>query len=225
MRLRFKRPSPAMAVALLALFVSLGGTTYAATGGSFLLGKPNSATSQTKLSAPIATKTLQVSNTSTASGAAGIGVNVAANHAPLVVPANAGKATNLNADKVDGMDAGALVGARAYASIDKDACFLGSPAIFCQLRREKSVSYVAHVGVGRYCVGVTGIDAAAHDSVALVNPEDYGRGGNAHIDVAAYWLPQHSACVASEFEVLAYHVDGSSTSWTPIDADFDIVIP
>ena len=33
-------------VVSLALFVALGGTTYAATGGNFILGKPNAAGSR-----------------------------------------------------------------------------------------------------------------------------------------------------------------------------------
>jgi hypothetical protein len=33
------RVNPALIVALLALFVSLGGTAWAATGGNFILGK------------------------------------------------------------------------------------------------------------------------------------------------------------------------------------------
>ena len=52
-------------VSLAALFVALGGTTYAATGGNFILGKSNSASSTTSLTAPVAGKGLQVTNTST----------------------------------------------------------------------------------------------------------------------------------------------------------------
>ena len=43
-RLRLRRPSPAMVVALLALAVAMSGTAYAATGGTFVLGKANTAT-------------------------------------------------------------------------------------------------------------------------------------------------------------------------------------
>ena len=32
------RPSPSLVISCLALFVALGGTAYAATGGSFILG-------------------------------------------------------------------------------------------------------------------------------------------------------------------------------------------
>jgi hypothetical protein len=46
MRKRF-RPTHGTIVAYVALFVALGGTIYAATGGNFILGKPNSASSTT----------------------------------------------------------------------------------------------------------------------------------------------------------------------------------
>jgi hypothetical protein len=53
-RLSRRRPSPALVISLLALFVALGGTTYAASGDPFLLGNANTATSQTSLSASLA---------------------------------------------------------------------------------------------------------------------------------------------------------------------------
>ena len=49
-RLRLRRPSPAMVVALLALAVAMSGTAYAATGGTFVLGKANTANHVSALS-------------------------------------------------------------------------------------------------------------------------------------------------------------------------------
>jgi hypothetical protein len=90
-------------IGYVALFIALGGTTYAATGGNFILGNPNSASSTTSLSAPVAGKALQVTNTSTGAGATGLGLNVASGHPPFTV--NSGtKVANLNADKLDGVD-------------------------------------------------------------------------------------------------------------------------
>jgi hypothetical protein len=108
-QLKHRRPSASLAVSLLALFVALGGTTYAATGGNFILGQANDSTSQTSLSAPVANKALQVTNSSTAAGAGGIGVNVASGKPPFVISAGAGKATNLNSDKLDGKDSTAFL--------------------------------------------------------------------------------------------------------------------
>src|SRR5690349_8163638 len=90
-------------VSLVALFAALGGTTYAATGGNFILGKPNSASSTSSLTAPVSGKALQVNNTSGGAGATALGLNVASGHAPFTV--NSGtKVANLNADKLDGVD-------------------------------------------------------------------------------------------------------------------------
>jgi hypothetical protein len=97
-------------VSLGALFVALGGTTYAATGGNFILGQSNSASSTTSLTRTDANtgKGLQVTNTSTGTGATALGLSVASGHPPFTV--NSGtRVTNLNADKLDGIDSGGFV--------------------------------------------------------------------------------------------------------------------
>jgi hypothetical protein len=86
-------------------FIALGGTTLAATGGNFILGQPNSASSTTGLSAGTTGPALRATNTST--GTAG-SFNVTAGHAPFTV--NSGtKVTNLNADKLDGLDSTSFI--------------------------------------------------------------------------------------------------------------------
>ncbi len=67
LRSRLHRPSPAMVVALIALFVALGGTALAATGGNFILGKSNSASTATQLSSG-AGNALKVSDTKGGTG-------------------------------------------------------------------------------------------------------------------------------------------------------------
>jgi hypothetical protein len=59
-------------VGYLALFVALGGTSYAATGGNFILGEPNGAGTPTSLTSPTtnAAGTLKVANTATSGGRA-----------------------------------------------------------------------------------------------------------------------------------------------------------
>jgi hypothetical protein len=99
----------------LALFISLGGVGYSATGSSFILGQANTATNQTSLSASVSNatsggnKVLQLTNSSTAAGAQGLGITVGANKPPIFVNATAGKATNLNSDKLDGLDSTAFL--------------------------------------------------------------------------------------------------------------------
>ena len=103
------KPSPSMIVALVALFVALSGVGVAANGGNFILGHTNSATLNTALTAPVAGgKTLQVTNNNTTNAAStALGLNVAAGHAPFTVNSSV-KVSSLNADKLDGLDSGAL---------------------------------------------------------------------------------------------------------------------
>lgn len=103
LRSRLHKPSPAMVVALVALVVALGGTTYAATGGNFILGQSNTAGSSSSLTAPIAGKALQLTNPSTGSGATALGLTVGSGRPPLTTN-SATKVDNLNADRLDGHD-------------------------------------------------------------------------------------------------------------------------
>jgi hypothetical protein len=142
-------------VSLIALSVALGGTTYAATGGNFILGRPNSASSTTSLSAPIAGRALQATNTHTGTGATALGLNVASGHPPFTV--NSGtKVVNLNADKLDGLDSGAFV-RRLWAVVKDDGTLVrgqgavsavtGGGGYFIRFNRDVSqCAYTATVG-------------------------------------------------------------------------------
>ena len=92
-----------MVVAVLALFLA-GGAGYAATGGSFILGQANTATSPSSLTASINDRALKLTNMNTGTGASALGLNVAPGHAPFLVGSSSGKVLNLNADKLDGLD-------------------------------------------------------------------------------------------------------------------------
>jgi hypothetical protein len=91
---------------LAALFVALGGTTYAATGGPFILGQSNSADATTDLSSPFVGKVLRVTQTGT-SGTA-LGLLVPPGRPPFTVNSTT-KVANLNADMLDGLDSTAFV--------------------------------------------------------------------------------------------------------------------
>jgi len=103
-----RRPSPAMAVALLALFVALGGVGYSATGGNFILGQTNTASSTSTLSAPVAGRALQLTNTDASAGATALGLAVAAGHAPLDVNSTT-KVVRLNSDLLDNLDSTSFI--------------------------------------------------------------------------------------------------------------------
>jgi hypothetical protein len=104
-----RKPSPAMLVALAALFVALGGVGIAADGQSLILGKSdNSAAHKTGLTAPVNDKALQLTNTSTGTSATALGLTVASGHAPFTVNSQT-RVANLNADKLDGVDSGGFL--------------------------------------------------------------------------------------------------------------------
>ncbi len=117
-----RKPSPAMMVALASLFVALSGVGVAATGGSFILGQSNAATTNTALSAPIAGgKTLSLTNADTTNVAsAALGLTVASGHAPLTV-SSTGKVKNLNADLLDGIDSAGFLRNQIPVSITGSA--------------------------------------------------------------------------------------------------------
>lgn len=103
-----RRPSAPLVISLIALFVSLGGAGYAASGGNFILGQSNTASNTTSLTAPVANQALKLRNVSTTAGATALGLEVRSGHAPMTV--NSGtKVVDLNADRVDGIDSGAFL--------------------------------------------------------------------------------------------------------------------
>jgi hypothetical protein len=188
-RLARRPPSPSIAISLLALFIALGSTAYAATGGAFLLGRANTASSSTRLTSNNAGTALRVTQQSTATGATALRLNVPAGRPPFAVNSGA-KVENLNADKVDGKEAADLQGARAYASFSG---WNGSTHL-ANLFRPKGVIFIVEIGVGHWCVGVNGISAADPGSFAIVSDSHNG----------AYWQHENSGCGAAEFEIRQY---------------------
>jgi hypothetical protein len=96
-----RKPSPATVLATIALFVALGGAGMAATGGTFILGKQNTADQTSTLSSTIATgPTLQLGNSG---GRPAAKFNTAGSVSPFSV-GSAAKVQSLNADLLDGID-------------------------------------------------------------------------------------------------------------------------
>ncbi len=202
-----RKPSPAMLVALLALFVALGGSSYAAltlprgsVGGKQL--KKNAVTSPKVKRGSLLLSDFRASHRSRLRGAQGI-------------PGQQG-AQGAQGEKGEKGDRGLAGTARAYALVHGDSCALMAA---CGIPKTKAVAYAIRVGVGIFCVGVTGIDASAADSVAVVTWAEEGVGGMAR------WRSDNNACVASEFEVLTSYAPGGSTPTAADSADFSIVIP
>jgi hypothetical protein len=89
------RGTYANVVSTLALIIALSGGAYAATGGSLILGRSNSASSLTSVSNPRGVAFSFRSKTGSP---------------PFTVSSNSVKVSSLNADKVDGLDATQLQG-------------------------------------------------------------------------------------------------------------------
>ncbi len=104
MRLRIPRVTPSLAISVAALFVALGGSAYAATGGTFTLGQPNSADTTTALTSTAGNGPgLNLINTQTGTKATALGLTVDPSRAPFTT--NSGvRVKNLNADSLDGIN-------------------------------------------------------------------------------------------------------------------------
>ncbi len=96
----------------LALVFGVASMAMGANGGNLILGSlNNAATAVTKLTGNVSGgPALQVQNTNTQAGSKALQLGVAPGKAPLTVNATAGKAQNLNADKIDGQEAAAFLG-------------------------------------------------------------------------------------------------------------------
>lgn len=99
-RLVRRYPSPSLIVSITALVVALGGASYSATGGNFILGRANSATSQTRLVTPLNGPAFRIDNTSAAASATGVAIVTNAARPPFLVTSQI-KVANLNADRLD----------------------------------------------------------------------------------------------------------------------------
>lgn len=95
---------------VLAVVVAVVSSGTAAAVSSLVLSTTNTAAKTTTLKSGVNGAVLQVTNKNTTGGtnARGLGISVPAGRAPITVNASAGKATNLNADKLDGLDQSAF---------------------------------------------------------------------------------------------------------------------
>lgn len=104
--MKLSKPSPAMIVALVGVFLGLGGVGVAATGGNFILGQPNTADKTTALSSNVTTgPTLQLTNTSTKPAAR---FTTSSGVAPFAVDRST-RVANLNADQLDAINSTGFV--------------------------------------------------------------------------------------------------------------------
>jgi hypothetical protein len=102
---------------IVALTVGLATTALAGTGvgARFQLGQTNTVNAITKLVGSVAGPSLQIDNNSTNANATALDLQVEAGKAPMKVNSDTNVA-NLNADKLDGLDSGAFLGANGTAA-------------------------------------------------------------------------------------------------------------
>ena len=97
---------------ILAMVVGVASAAFGANGNNFIIGNGindttkniASLTSRLTMNGTASAPGLQVTQQSTGTGASGVGITVPTGKAPIKVNSAAGKATNLNADKLDGKD-------------------------------------------------------------------------------------------------------------------------
>ena len=100
-----------------AVLVALLSSGTAAAASYLVLSSTNTASTTTTLKSAVNGTVLSIQNTNSTGGtsARGLSITVPAGRAPIVVSSTSGKATNLNADKLDGIDSSGFVRGPAEA--------------------------------------------------------------------------------------------------------------
>ncbi len=114
---------------VLALSVGVASSALAGTGvgATFNLGQTNMVNAVSKLVGSVAAPSLQVDNNSANANATALELQVESGKAPMKVNSQV-KVALLNADKLDGQDAGAFMTARTYV-VDKDIPLPGGGSV------------------------------------------------------------------------------------------------
>jgi hypothetical protein len=196
MTMRFKAPSPALVISLIALFVALGGTTYAATS----LPKNSVGTQQIKNGAV----TKQKINKKTISALRG-------SRGPAGPTGPTGATGSQGLQGIQGIQGiqGVAGTARAYAEVDDS-----TPSLVAA--RTKNFTAVSRPGVGVYCLTPAAeIDARAVASVASV---DYGISA---VRGVAEVRGSGLGCPAGDFEVETYSLADAAVS----TISFHLIVP
>lgn len=160
-------------VGLAALGVSA--TALAAVPGDpFKLGRLNAIDRLTSLTGTSSTALLKIDNNGTGPA---LNLQVESGNPPLTVNATAGKATNLNADKLDGLDASAFLPAHVYSltkTVDAPAEQETTASIECNAGDVAISGGFLGVDGGRVGTSMRGIDNALAWTVTVdsTSPDD-----------------------------------------------------
>ena len=106
-------------VLVLGLVFGVATMALGANGGNFILGRSNAASTLTKLTGNVDGAAMQVINTNAGADDTALSLQAQAGEAPMRVN-SATRVTNLNADKLDGVDSSALLGRDAVLAVVLD---------------------------------------------------------------------------------------------------------
>jgi hypothetical protein len=161
---------------VMALVFGVATTAIGATGGKFILGKANGATTVSKLTASVAGPALVLVNNSTAAAATALNISVASGKAPLKVNAAAGTATGLSADELDGRDSSQFANAtHPHSGGDITSGTVTEPRIDATVTRDGEVMNITKSSDG----AGSGLDA---DTLDGQNSSSFASSSHNHDD-------------------------------------------
>ena len=214
-RLSFRAPSPAMAVALVALVAASSGFAWAATAsGPVIRACADKKSGALRLAAKCSRGERSVSwNKVGPKGAAGAAGAAGAQGAP-------GPAGSAGAAGPQGPGGTA----RAYATMRPDECFGANGE--CSIYNVKSVASIRRIAAGTYCVApAAGLSLEGVTPALTTDAYNSGPTNGFGIPIVAYssLLPP---CVAGEMRVQTFRATGSPpTVALSNNTSFGIVIP
>ena len=174
---------------ILAMVLGLATAAFSATGGNFILGQSNSANAPTTLVGKIVDTTKSALVLKNPNGGSALQLQVNSGQAPLTVTSTAGKATNLNADKLDGQDSTAI-GRELWAVVGSNGTLVRSNGVTSSSRIstgnylvtfDRDVSNCAYVGGNN--IGVRGTVGANSAGGSIVEVDTLLAGTTDVVDI------------------------------------------
>jgi hypothetical protein len=187
---------------ILAMVMGLASAAFSATGGNFILGQSNSTDQPTTLVGQIVDTTKSALVLKNPNGGSALQLQVNSGKAPMKVNSTAGKATNLNADKLDGQDSTAI-GRELWAVMASDGSVVRSNGVIVASSKRNAT--------GNYLVT---FDRDVSNCSYVASPDDFFR---------AIALPNNGG--PNAVSVLTYGFTGETpVSLTPSDVPFHLIV-
>jgi hypothetical protein len=133
---------------VVAVLIAVLSSGTAAAASYLVMSTTNTASTTTTLKSAVNGPVLSVQNTNTAGGtsARGLAIAVPSGRPPIIVNSGAGKATNLNADKLDGIDSTGFI--RGPVAAWREIGAAGNPAFACLADGEPAECTWDNIGYG-----------------------------------------------------------------------------